>query len=110
MSIGPFQHLQTSHEVGSGSGLACEPWLLPISDDVPPPALTAESLQGAVKQASRRFWMAANALFAVLAVLLSVQVANDLNSPVARPDTGGQIAEATPPTIAAEAASLAGHH
>ena len=107
MSIGPFQHLQTSHEVGSGNGLACEPWLLPISDAAPPAQLTSQALQGAVKKASRRFWMATNALFAVLALLLSVQIAHDVSSPVARPATGGQIADATPPSIAAEKAALA---
>lgn len=109
MSIGPFQHLQTSHEMSSGNGLACEPWLLPISDDGPPVPLTADALQGAVRQASRRFWMVANTLFAVLALLLSVQIAYDLSSPVARPATGGQVAEALPPTIAAEKAALSDH-
>jgi hypothetical protein len=41
----------------------------------------------------------------VLALLLTAQVATDWNSPVARPATG-QVADASPPTLAVEKASL----
>lgn len=105
MSIGPFQRLPGSSENWGADALAVEPWLLPISDRETRDATTSDALMRSVRQASRRFWLAANALCAVLALLLTAQVATDWRSPVARPATG-QVADATPPTIAVEKASL----
>lgn len=104
MSIGPFQQLSGSYGMSSENGLANEPWLLPISDGAPPAPATPEALVASVRQSSRRFWVTANALCAVLALLLTAQVATDWMS-LGHPKTG-QIADATPPTLAAEKAAL----
>ena len=106
MSIGSFQHLPGAHEMGGGNALPTEPWLLPISDRAPEAAASAsDALQNAVRTASRKLWLAANALCAVLALLLTAQIATDWRSPVGNPATG-QIADASPPTLAAERAAL----
>jgi hypothetical protein len=106
MSIAPFQRLPGSSENWGADALSAEPWLMPISDRVSRDETTADALMSAVKQSSRRFWIAANALCAVLALLLTAQVATDWNSPVARPAATGQVADASPPTLAVEKASL----
>ena len=111
MSIGSFQHLPGAHEMGGSNALPSEPWLLPISDLAPVSAAsTSEAIYAGVRQASRRFWLAANVLCAMLALVLTAQVAIDWNSPVARPSTGGQVADASPPTLAAEKAALTVQH
>lgn len=111
MSTGPFQTDYGSYRVGGDYGLPSEPWLLPITDEAPRAASVAEedSLSAGVRLASRKVWLTANALCAVLALLLSAQIATDWGSAVSRPTTG-QVAEATPPTIAVEKASLTSDH
>ncbi|MEH3120180.1 MAG: hypothetical protein PGN25_22020 [Methylorubrum populi] len=106
MSIAPFQRLPGSSENWGADALCAEPWLMPISDSALRDEATTEALVSAVRQSSRRFWIAANALCAALALLLSAQIAVDWTSPVSRPSTGHQVADATPPTIAVEKASL----
>ena len=106
MSIAPFQRLPGSSENWGADALALEPWLMPISDRETRDESTTDALVSAVRQSSRRFWIAANALCAGLALLLTAQIATDWSSPVARPMTGHQVADATPPTIAVEKASL----
>lgn len=108
MSIAPFQRLPGSSENWGADALCAEPWLMPISDRAPRDESTTDALVKAVRQSSRRFWIAANTLCAALALLLTAQIATDWSSPVARPVTGHQVADATPPTIAVEKASL--HH
>ncbi|GJE27463.1 hypothetical protein [Methylobacterium organophilum] len=109
MSAGLFQTLPGAHEMGGAQALPSEPWLLPISDrEERREETSSEALLQAVKLSSRRFWLAANALCAVLALLLTAQVATDWRSPVGQP-ASGQVAEATPPTIAVEKASLVHH-
>ncbi|WP_232628786.1 hypothetical protein [Methylobacterium sp. Leaf118] len=78
---------------------------MPISDRETREEATSDALMSAVRASSRRLWIAANALCAGLALLLAAQVASDWNSPVARPATG-QVADATPPTLAVERASF----
>lgn len=108
MSIGTFQHLPGSHEMAGADSLACEPWLLPISDRSDAgPAATAESLQNSVREAARPFWIAANALCVALGLLLTVQCATGWMGPSSRGHLG-PVAQATPPTISAQKAAFAG--
>ncbi len=109
MSAGLFQNLPGAHEMGSAHALPNEPWLLPISDRTDTKTDAPDLLAQAVKQASRRFWIAANALCAALALLLTAQVATDWRSPASRP-ASGQVADALPPTIAVEKAALTVQH
>ncbi|MDV2982931.1 UNVERIFIED_CONTAM: hypothetical protein Q9R58_01300 [Methylobacteriaceae bacterium AG10] len=108
MSIAPFQRLPGSSENWGADALSIEPWLMPITDRESRDETTTDALVSAVRQSSRRFWIAANALCAGLALLLTAQIATDWSSPVARPVTGHQVADATPPTLPVEKASL--HH
>ncbi|AWI90799.1 hypothetical protein [Methylorubrum aminovorans] len=109
MSIAPFQRLPGSSENWGADTLSVEPWLMPISDRAARDETTTDALAKAVRQSSRRLWLAANALCAGLALLLTAQIATDWSSsPVARPVTGHQVADATPPTLPVEKASL--HH
>ncbi|WP_430912429.1 hypothetical protein [Methylobacterium sp. sgz302541] len=109
MSIGPFQHLSGSHETAGANTLACEPWLLPISDrpDAAPSA-TDESLRNAVRQASRPFWIAANALCVALGLMLTIQATTGWMAPAR--SIPGPMAQAAPPTIPAQTAAFAGSH
>ncbi len=106
MSIAPFQRLPGSSENWGAETLPYEPWLMPISDRATRDETTTDALVSAVRQSSRRFWIAANALCAALALLLTAQIATDWSAPVARPVAGHQVADATPPTLAVEKASL----
>lgn len=108
MSIGPFQHLQSSHEFGSGNGLPCEPWLLPISDKFPEATSTADELTLAVRRAARPFWLAANALCIALGLLVTVQATTGWMAP-ANPKLGA-VASAEPPTLPAQNAALTEDH
>ena len=106
MSIAPFQRLPGSSENWGADTLSVEPWLMPISDRETREASSTDALASAVRQASRRFWIAANALCAVLALLLSAQIATDWRTPASRPVAGHQVADAAPPTLPVERASL----
>lgn len=110
MSIGPFQHLSGSHDMAGANSLACEPWLLPISDRSSfAPSATAESLQQSVRDAARPFWIAANALCVGLGLLLTVQCATGWMAPSSR-GISGPMAQASPPTISAQTAAFSHHH
>ncbi|MEE7457364.1 hypothetical protein MPAR168_05010 [Methylorubrum populi] len=106
MSIAPFQRLPGSSENWGADTLSVEPWLMPISDRETRDESSTDALASAVRQASRRFWIAANALCAVLALLLSAQIATDWRTPASRPVAGHQVADAAPPTLPVERASL----
>lgn len=106
MSIAPFQRLPGSSENWGADALSVEPWLMPISDRTTREETTTDALLSAVRRSSRRFWIAANALCAVLALLLSAQIATDWHMPAARPVAGHQVADAAPPTLPVERASL----
>lgn len=108
MSTGLFQNLPGAHEMAGSNGLSSEPWLLPITDRKAPAAQTPEALLSSVRQASRRFWLGANVLAAALVLLLSAQIAVDWRGGALNPGTG-QIADATPPTIAVDKAALTDH-
>jgi hypothetical protein len=108
MSTGLFQNLPGAHEMGSANSLASEPWLLPISDKIAA-SPSADDLMEGVRLSARPFRIAANALCAVLALLLTAQLTTNWIGSPSRPATS-QMADATPPTIAAEKASLSVHH
>jgi hypothetical protein len=108
MSAGLFQNLPGAHEMGSATSLASEPWLLPISDEIAASPSSDELMEG-VRRSARPFRIAANALCAVLALLLTAQVTSNWAGSGSRPSSS-QMADATPPTIAAEKASLSIHH
>ncbi|GJE55857.1 MULTISPECIES: hypothetical protein [Methylobacterium] len=108
MSNGLFQNLPGAHEMGSASALPNEPWLLPISDTIAA-APSSDDLMAGVRQSARPFRIAANALCAVLALLLTAQMTTGWVGSPSHPSTG-QIADATPPTIAVEKAALTVSH
>lgn len=108
MSNGLFQNLPGAHEMGSANALASEPWLLPISDKIVAAPVTDDLMAG-VRQSARPFTIAANALGAVLALLLAAQVSTGFVGSGSHPATG-QIADASPPTIAVEKAALTVEH
>jgi len=108
MSNGLFQNLPGAHEMGAANALPNEPWLLPISDRIAAvPA--SDDLMAGVRRSARPFAIAANALCAVLALLLTAQVATGWVGSPSHPATG-QIADATPPTLAVEKAALTVSH
>ncbi len=107
MSAGLFQTVPGAHEMSGANALANEPWLLPISDRTAPAAETPDMIAQAVRKASRRLFLAANTLGAALVLLLTAQIATDWRGGASNPGTG-QIADATPPTIAVEKANLSG--
>lgn len=90
MSDGPFLHLHSSYG-GGANGLACEPWLLPITDDVAPGCDGDPMI--AVRKAGRPFWLAANGLCLALGLFLTFQYASGMMG--AAPD-GGSFASAAP--------------
>ncbi|MCJ2134123.1 hypothetical protein MKK69_08620 [Methylobacterium sp. J-026] len=105
MSNGLFQNLPGSNEMAGIQALPTEPWLLPITDRAAEAASrTAEDLQAAVRRAARPFWMAANGLCMALGLALVLQCATGW-MPAAHRGTV-TVAQATPPTIAPQTASL----
>jgi hypothetical protein len=105
MSNGLFQHLPGSHEMASPNALPNEPWLLPITDGAAAAVdRTAEELQSAVRRAARPFWLAANGLCIALGLALTLQVSTGWMAPAPRATVS--VAQATPPTIAPQQASL----
>ncbi len=105
MPNGLFQSLPGSHEMAGPHALASEPWLLPISDRTARAAgETAEELQKAVRRAGRPFWLAANGLCIALGLALTLQCATGWMAPAPRASV--TVADATPPTIAPQTASL----
>ncbi|MCJ2015088.1 hypothetical protein [Methylobacterium sp. J-076] len=104
MSNGLFQHLPGSNEMAGHYALPNEPWLMPISDREAGTNRTAEELQAAVKRASRPFWIAANGLCVALGLALTLQAGMGWMGPAQHPTVS--VAQATPPTIAPQQASL----
>lgn len=105
MSNGLFQNLPGSHEMAGVQALPTEPWLLPISDRAAEAVgKTAEDLQAAVRRAARPFWLAANGLCIALGLALTLQCTVGW-MPTA-PRSAVTVAQATPPTIAPQTASL----
>ncbi|WP_267358692.1 MULTISPECIES: hypothetical protein [unclassified Methylobacterium] len=105
MSNGLFQNLPGSNEMAGLYALPTEPWLLPISDRAAESASkTAEELQAAVRRAARPFWVAANGLCVALGLALVMQCATGWMP--AAPRSAVTVAQATPPTIAPQTASL----
>ncbi|XYD09367.1 hypothetical protein R1A27_01880 [Methylobacterium sp. NMS12] len=105
MSNGLFQGLPGSHEMAGAHALPTEPWLLPITDRAAEAAgKTADELQAAVRRASRPFWLAANGLCIALGLALTLQCASGWG-PTA-PRSAVTVAQAAPPTIAPQTASL----
>ncbi|MDP4023697.1 hypothetical protein Q8W71_13755 [Methylobacterium sp. NEAU 140] len=103
MSNGLFQHLPGSHEMAGSYALPNEPWLMPISDRVAA-EITADDVQSAVRKAARPFWLAANGLCVALGLALMAQAATGFMAPTPRATVS--VAQATPPTIAPQTASL----
>ena len=105
MSNGLFQNLPGSHEMAGIQALPNEPWLLPISDRaVEAASRTADEVQAAVQRAARPFWLAANGLCIALGLALTLQCATGWMP--AAPRSSVTVAQATPPTIAPQTASL----
>ncbi|MGH1573959.1 hypothetical protein ACRAWG_29070 [Methylobacterium sp. P31] len=105
MSNGLFQGLPGSHEMAGVQALPNEPWLLPISDRAAEAASkTADEVQAAVRRAARPFWLAANGLCIALGLALVMQCATGW-IPTA-PRSAVTVAQAAPPTIAPQTASL----
>jgi hypothetical protein len=105
MSNGLFQSLPGSHEMAGIQAFPNEPWLMPISDRAAEAAgRTADELQAAVRRAARPFWLAANGLCIALGLALTVQCATGWTP--AAPRSAVTVAQATPPTIAPQTASL----
>ena len=105
MSNGLFQNLPGSHEMAGIQALPTEPWLMPISDRAAAVmSKTSEDLHAAVRQASRPFWLAANGLCIALGLALTLQCATGWMAPA--PRSAVTIAQASPPTIAPQTASL----
>lgn len=105
MSHGLFQNLPGSHEMAGTQALPSEPWLMPISDRAATiVGETADELQSAVRQAARPFWLAANGLAIVLGLALTLQCATGWMTPAPRASV--TVAQATPPTLSVQAASL----
>ena len=104
MSNGLFQHLPGSNEMAGHFALPNEPWLMPISDRETVANRTADELQAAVKRASRPFWIAANGLVVALGLALTVQASTGWMAPAQHATVS--VAQATPPTIAPQQASL----
>lgn len=104
MSNGLFQNRPGSHEMAGTQALASEPWLMPISDRASAVGRTADELQTAVRQAARPFWIAANGLCIALGLALTLQCATGWMAPAPRASV--TVAQATPPTIAPQTASL----
>ncbi|MDP4005349.1 hypothetical protein [Methylobacterium sp. NEAU K] len=105
MSNGLFQNLPGSHEMAGTHALPTEPWLLPISDRAAAVVnKTSDELQAAVRQAARPFWLAANGLCIALGLALTIQCATGWM--VTQPRSAVTVAQATPPTIAPQTASL----
>jgi hypothetical protein len=109
MSNGLFHNLPGSNEMAGLHALPNEPWLLPISDGAVEAAgkftsESAEELQAAVRRAARPFWVAANGLCVALGLALVMQCATGW-MPTA-PRSAVTVAQATPPTIAPQTASL----
>lgn len=105
MSNGLFQNLPGSHEMAGAQSLPSEPWLLPISDRLAASAgRTSDELQSAVRQAARPFWLAANGLCIALGLALTLQCATGWMAP--HPRASVTVADATPPTLAPQTASL----
>ncbi|KQO74013.1 hypothetical protein [Methylobacterium sp. Leaf88] len=106
MSCGLFQNLPGAHEMGGLQALPSEPWLLPISDRLDAATTDADRLEATVRLSVRPFQRAANALMAVLLLLLSVQIGADwMNARTPHPTTN-QIADATPPDMPVTKATL----
>ncbi|MBP1183861.1 hypothetical protein [Methylobacterium sp. PvR107] len=105
MSNGLFQNLPGSHEMAGVQALPNEPWLLPISDRAAAAVgKSADELQAAVRQAARPFWLFANGLCVALGLALAVQCATGWTP--AAPRSAVTVAQATPPTLAPQTASL----
>jgi len=104
MSNGLFQHLPGSHEMAGHFALPNEPWLMPISDRETAANRTADELQATVKRASRPFWIAANGLCVALGLALTIQASTGWMTPAQHSTVS--VAQATPPTIAPQTASL----
>lgn len=104
MSNGLFQHLPGSNEMAGHYALPNEPWLMPISDRESAANRTADELQDAVKRASRPFWIAANGLCVALGLALTLQASTGWMAPSPRQSVS--VAQASPPTIAPQTASL----
>ena len=104
MSNGLFQHLPGSHEMAGHFALPNEPWLMPISDRETAANRTADELQAAVKRASRPFWIAANGLCVALGLARTIQASTGWMTPAQHSTVS--VAQATPPTIAPQTASL----
>ena len=104
MSNGLFQHLPGSHEMAGTQALPSEPWLMPISDRTAAVGRTADDVQAAVRRAARPFWLAANGLCIALGLALTLQCATGWMAPA--PRAAVTVAQATPPTIAPQTASL----
>lgn len=112
MSTGLFQNLPGAHEMGGASALPSEPWLLPISDGpgplpgpLPGPASDAtDALLLSVSNAARPARIAANALMALLFVMVLGQIAKDRFGAAPAHTIAGQLAAAEQVADAAPAA------
>ena len=110
MSAGLFQNLPGAHEMGSAYALPSEPWLLPISDGKEPALETTDDVLLAVRQSARPFRIAANALMALLFVAVTAQVAIGWGGSTVPHRATSHIADASPPTLPVEKASMTVHN
>lgn len=112
MSTGLFQNLPGAHEMGGASALPSEPWLLPISDGPGPlpgplPGQASDATDAlllSVRNAARPARIAANALMALLFVMVLGQIAKDRFGAAPAHTTAGQLAAAEQVADAAPAA------
>ena len=105
MSNGLFQNRPGAHEMAGTQALPSEPWLMPISDRAAATVgRTADDVQNAVRRAARPFWLAANGLCIALGLALTLQCTTGWMAPAPRASV--TVAQAAPPTIAPQTASL----
>ncbi|MBO1019634.1 hypothetical protein IPV08_06590 [Methylobacterium sp. SD274] len=110
MSAGLFQNLPGAHEMGSVHALPSEPWLLPISDGKEPALKTTDDILLAVRQSARPFQIAANALMVLLLVAVTAQIAMGWGGSTVAPHANSHVADASPPTLPIEKASMTVHN
>ncbi len=111
MSAGLFQNLPGAHEMGGAYALPSEPWLLPISDGKEPAPKTTDDVLLAVRRSNRPVRIATNALVALLFAAVTAHVATGWGGPTAVPRAAtSHVADATPPVLPVEKASLTVHN
>ena len=110
MSTGLFQNLPGAHEIGSSQGSLGSASALPISDGKEPALKTTDDVLLAVRQSARPFQIAANALMVLLLVAVTAQIAMGWGGSGLAPHAHSHVADASPPTLPIEKASMTVHN